>query len=106
MSEITLTSENFEQEVKQSSIPVLVDFWANWCGPCKMVAPVIEKIASTYEGRLKVGKINVDEQQQLSAAYSVMSIPTIIIFKNGEAAATTVGYQNEKALTKWIDENI
>ncbi len=81
---ITLTKENFEQEVLKAEQPVLVDFWASWCGPCRMVSPLIDQLAEEYAGRAKVGKVNVDEQGALAVDYNVMTIPTIIIFKNGE----------------------
>ena len=93
MSEVVITKENFEAEVLQSEIPVLVDFWASWCGPCKMLAPIVDQIAEEQAGKVKVGKINVDEQQELAAQYRVMSIPTLILFKGGEAVAQTVGVQ-------------
>ncbi len=93
MSEIKLTSENFEKEVMGSDIPVLVDFWAAWCGPCRMLAPVIEEIAKEYDGKVKVGKVNVDEEQALAMAYNVMSIPTVILFKGGVIESTSVGYR-------------
>ena len=93
MSEVIITKENFEAEVVQSDIPVLVDFWAAWCGPCKMLAPTVEQIANEQAGKVKVGKVNVDEQQELAAQFRVMSIPTLILFKNGEVAAQTVGVQ-------------
>jgi len=82
MSEIVITKENFEQEVLKSSVPVIVDFWAIWCGPCKMLAPVISEIAD--EGNVKVGKINVDEEGELAIKYNVMSIPTVMLFKDGK----------------------
>ena len=93
MAEITLTADNFEQEVLKSDIPVLVDFWAVWCGPCQMLAPTIEELAKEYEGRIKVGKVNVDEQPELSRKYGIMSIPTLILFKDGQIADQTMGVQ-------------
>ena len=93
MSEVIITKENFEAEVLQSDIPVLVDFWASWCGPCKMLAPTVEQIANEQAGKVKVGKVNVDEQQELAAQFRVMGIPTLILFKNCEVAAQTVGVQ-------------
>lgn len=91
MAEIIITKENFEKEVLKSDIPVLVDFWATWCGPCKMIAPVIEEIAQEYEGKVKVGKVNIDEQMDLALEFKVMSIPTLMIFENGEVKKREVG---------------
>ena len=82
--ELTLTNESFENEVLHSDIPVIVDFWASWCGPCRMVAPIIEELAREYSGKAKVGKVNVDEEAELAVKYGIVSIPTVLIFKNGE----------------------
>ena len=98
MSEVIITKENFEAEVLKSDIPVLVDFWASWCGPCKMLAPIVGQIAEEQEGKVKVGKINVDEQQELAAQFRVMSIPTLILFKGGEAVAQSVGVQPKEQI--------
>lgn len=92
MSEITITSTNFESEVLQSDIPVLVDFWASWCGPCKMLAPTISEIASEYKGKVKVGKINIDDDTAIAIKYGIVSIPTVVLFKNGEVADKSVGF--------------
>ena len=88
---VILTNENFAAEVEQSDVPVLVDFWADWCMPCKMVAPVVEELANEYEGKLKVGKIDVDAQSELAARFNVMSIPTLFVFKGGEVVGQRVG---------------
>ena len=99
MAEIVLTKENFEAEVLQSGKPVLVDFWAAWCGPCRMLAPVVAQIAAEYDGKVKVGKVNVDEQPELASAFQVASIPTVLIFKDGKLAETSVGYRPKEQLT-------
>ena len=94
--EYTFTTDNFETEVLGSDVPVLVDFWATWCMPCRMLAPVIEEIASENEGKIKVGKVNVDENPDLARKYRVMSIPTVLVFKNGELTATSVGVDSKE----------
>ena len=91
MKPITFTDENFEEEVVNSDKPVLIDFWAVWCGPCKIIAPVIEELAGEYEGKVKVGKLDVDENQRVSIKYGVRSIPTLLIFKNGKVKDTIIG---------------
>ncbi len=106
MSVISVTDKNFEEEILKSSIPVLVDFWAEWCGPCKMIGPIVEAIASELDGKLKVAKVNVDEAQELAAKYSVMSIPTLIIFKQGEAADQIVGAVSKDKLLEKINANL
>ena len=98
MSELILTKDNFESEVLKSDIPVLVDFWASWCGPCRMLAPVIEDLAKELSGKAKVGKVNVDEEEQLAVQYNIMSIPTVILFKDGKVAATSTGVKNKAQL--------
>lgn len=92
MSEITITKENFESEVLKSDIPVLLDFWATWCGPCRMLGPVIAEIAEEYAGKVKVGKVNVDEQPVLANSFRVESIPMLVVIKNGKITNTSVGF--------------
>jgi thioredoxin 1 len=91
MAELKITRENFENEVMKSNIPVLIDFWAPWCGPCRMMGPIIEQLADEYEGKAKVGKVNVDEESELSQAFGVMSIPTIVLVKDGKVVKQVVG---------------
>ena len=98
MAEITLTKENFAQEVLNADQPVLVDFWETWCGPCRMLAPVIEQIAAENEGKLKVGKVNVDEQEELAIKFRVSAIPTVLVFKGGEVTASAVGYRTKEQI--------
>jgi thioredoxin 1 len=89
--EVVLTKANFEAEVGASAVPVLVDFWASWCGPCRMIAPSLEAIAKDYAGKLKVGKVNVDEENDLASRFGIVSIPTLMLFKDGKEAAKKVG---------------
>jgi thioredoxin 1 len=101
---VALTGENFKREVLDSSIPVLVDFWAEWCGPCKMIAPVLDELASEYEGRAKFGKVNIDEEQQLAAEHGVTAIPTLLLFKGGEVVKQMVGLRSKKDLKTSLDQ--
>lgn len=93
MAEIILTVDNFEEEVLKSDKKVLVDFWATWCGPCKMLAPIIEEVAEEYADHVKVGKVNVDEQPELANAFEISSIPTVMVFEKGQLKGTAVGYR-------------
>ena len=101
-----LSDAAFEQEVLQSQIPVLVDYWAEWCGPCKMIAPILDEISKEYAGRLKVAKLNIDENQQTPPKYGIRGIPTLMLFKNGNVEATKVGALSKSQLTAFIDSNI
>lgn len=100
--EITLTKGNFEDEVLKSEIPVLVDFWASWCSPCKMLAPTVAQIAEEYSGKIKVGKVNVDEEESLSREYGIVSIPTVILFKNGKPEKTSIGLVPKETLVSML----
>jgi len=104
MSEITLTDDNFKTEVLDSSIPALVDFWAPWCGPCQMLGPIIATIAKEYESKIKVGKLNVDDNPVIAGEYGIMSIPAIKIFKGGKIVEETVGVQPITAIMEKIDK--
>ncbi len=103
MSEIILTEQNFKEEVLNSDKPVLVDFWATWCGPCKMLAPTVAKIAEEQEGIIKVGKVDIDEQPQLAAQFGISSIPTLLVFKDGKVTATSVGVRSKGMIEGMLD---
>ena len=103
MAELNFTNSNFKEEVLQSKEPVLVDFWATWCGPCRMMGPVVEELANDYAGKVKVGKVNVDEQPELAQEYGIMSIPTIIIFKEGKIVNQLVGARAKSELENVLD---
>jgi thioredoxin 1 len=100
---VTLTQDNFEKEALQSTTPVLVDFWAEWCGPCKMIAPVLDELAGEYQGKIKIGKVNVDEHQNLAAQYGVRAIPTLLVLKNGQVAEQLVGAKSKRDLKASLD---
>ena len=102
--EIEITDANFAAEVEQSETPVLVDFWAPWCGPCKMIAPIVEEIAGEYEGKLKVGKLNTDDNQQIPTKFGIMSIPTLMLFKNGEVVDQITGSVGKPQLIDLINK--
>ena len=104
MADKTFTDQTFEDEVIKNEQPVLVDFWAPWCAPCRIVSPIIEELAKEYEGKLKVGKLNVDENPNSASRFGIMSIPSILIFKNGEPVKTMIGAQSKENFKKGIDE--
>lgn len=101
-----VTDDQFDEEVMNSDIPVLVDFWAEWCGPCKMLAPILDDISKEYDGKVKVFKMNVDENPKTPSAQGIRSIPTMMIFKNGKLLDSKVGVHQKDALSNWIDTNI
>ena len=102
MAEITITKDNFENEVMKSKEPVLLDFWAQWCGPCRMLSPIIEEIAQKYDGKIKVGKVNVDQEPELASSFSVASIPMLIYMKNGEVVNKDIGYMPIEEVEKML----
>ena len=103
MAELKITKNNFEAEVLRSGLPVLLDFWAVWCPPCKMLSPVIQEIADEYEGRAKVGKINVDEEPELAAMFRVENIPTVVVMRDGKMAEAAVGYRPKEQITAMLE---
>ena len=100
---VTLTAENFDQEVLKSGTPVLVDFWAEWCGPCKMVAPILDELASEYDGKVKIGKVNIDDHQSLASEYGIRAIPTLLLFKAGQVADQIVGMRSKRDFKAKLD---
>jgi thioredoxin 1 len=103
---ITLTKDNFASEVLQSATPVLVDFWAEWCGPCKMLAPVLDELANEYAGKVRIGKVNIDNEQNLAAQYGIQSIPTLLFFKKGEVTEQVIGMRSKRDLKGRFDAAI
>ena len=103
---LTIKSDNFEELVLKSSVPVLVDFWANWCGPCRSIGPTIDELAEEYDGRFKIGKVNVDEENELAIKFNIMSIPTMIAFKDGNQVERVIGARSKKDLKELLDKYI
>ena len=103
MSEINLTSKNYDEEVVKSQIPVLIDFWATWCGPCRAMMPVVEQIANESEGKIKVCKVNVDNNQELAVKYNITNIPTLLFFKNGSLVNSSIGFVSKSELEEIIN---
>ena len=101
-----VSDSSFQGDVLKSETPVLVDFWAEWCGPCKMIAPVLDEVAGTYQGKLQIAKVNVDDNREVPAKFGIRGIPTLMLFKGGELAATQVGAMSKAQLTAFIDKNI
>ena len=101
-----VSDASFEGDVLQSALPVLVDYWAEWCGPCKMIAPILDEVSAAYEGRLQVAKMNVDENRDIPAKFGIRGIPTLMLFKNGQLAATKVGAMSKAQLTTFIDTQL
>ncbi len=102
MAELKITKNNFENEVIKSTVPVLLDFWATWCGPCRMLSPIVEEIAEEYDGKAKVGKVNVDDEQELAAAFGIASIPTVVVIKDGKVADSSIGYVPKEKLEEML----
>ncbi len=101
-----LSESNFDAEVAKSAVPVLVDFWAEWCGPCKMIAPLLDELADEYDGKLKIGKVNVDDNQELATRYRISSIPTLLVFKAGQVKAQIIGFVGKKDLEKKLEPHL
>ncbi len=106
MSVNHVSDHSFDQDVLKSDVPVLVDYWAEWCGPCKMIAPILEEVSRDYDGKVQVAKLNVDDNQEVAAKYGIRGIPTLMLFKKGEVVATKVGALSKSQLTQFLDSHL
>lgn len=106
MAELEITKNIFTDEVMNSDMPVLLDFWATWCGPCRMISPIVKELAEEYSGKLKVGKVNVDEEAELASTFGITSIPTIVLIKNGKTVNSSIGFMTKDQLVKMINNEI
>lgn len=104
MADLIITDSNFQKEVTESQTPVLVDFWAPWCGPCRIIGPIVEELAKEFSGKIKVGKVNVDENQQTAGEFGIMSIPTLLFFKNGQPVDSVVGAQSKETIKQKMEK--
>lgn len=103
---IILTKDNFEKEVIQSDMPILIDFWASWCGPCRAVAPIMEELAGEFDGKVKIGKVNVDEEGELAAKFRIMSIPTLMLYKGGQMVEKVIGARSKDEFVQLLNKNL
>ena len=106
MSVISVGDKDFQEKVLNSNDPVLCDFWAEWCGPCKQISPILAEIAEEYSGKVTIAKVNIDENPEVPSKYGIMSIPTLILFNKGEVVATQIGLQEKLSISKWLDEKV
>ena len=106
MSILNVKDKDFKEKVLEADKPVLCDFWAEWCGPCKQISPILQELAEDYKEKILIAKVNIDENPEVPSNYGIMSIPTLILFKNGESISSQVGLLEKSSLTKWLDENI
>ena len=106
MSILNVEDKNFKEKVLEADKPVLCDFWAEWCGPCKQISPILSELAADYKEKILIAKVNIDENPEIPSNYGIMSIPTLILFKNGKSVSSQIGLVEKSSLTKWLDENL